>query len=92
MQKFLPPRKLMIPLLTVDNQPDETEMTPASLLFAKPSSQLIRMIASRYDTINNLRTKRNASDEKVATFQAELKRTRHERSDERQYWNEKKEK
>lgn len=68
----------MIPLLTVDNQPDETEMTPASLLFAKPSSQLIRMIASRDDAINKLRTKRNASDEKAATFQAELKKTRHE--------------
>jgi hypothetical protein len=65
--------------VAVDNQPDETETTdPALLPLAKPPSQLIRMIASRDNTINSLKTKRKASDEKVAALQVELKKTKHE--------------
>ena len=53
----------------VDNQPDEMEAP--SLLVAKRQSQLIRMIASIDDTINKLRTKRKAPDEKVVNFMDE---------------------
>ena len=64
--------------IAVDNQPVATETTDPALPLAKPPSQLIRMIASRNNTIKCLKAKRKASDDKVAALQVELKKARHE--------------
>jgi hypothetical protein len=71
MQK-LPPRRLMMPLLTINQMSWKPHR--CSLQSDNHRSQLIHMIASR-DTIDKLRTKREAADEKVAALQVELKRT-----------------